>query len=79
MHKPQFLGIGTVGERGQVSIPADARKLCDIAPGQKLVFLGMEDRGIVLVKADRLEAMFAEMSSHAEKIHHLISEAEKNV
>lgn len=75
MHKPEFLGIGTVGERGQVSIPAEARKLCSIEAGQKLVFLSMEDRGLVIVKADRLEALFAEMAKHAEQIHRMVKEA----
>jgi len=34
-----FYGVATVGERGQVVIPADARRLCAIEPGDKLMFL----------------------------------------
>lgn len=38
MHKfPKFYGLVTVGERGQVVIPKDARKLLDIKSGDKLI------------------------------------------
>ncbi len=76
MHKPEFLGVGTVGERGQVSIPAEARKRCGIESGQKIVFLSMDGQGLVVFKADRLDAMFAEMSKHADEIHRLVKESE---
>jgi len=32
-----FYGSATLGERGQVVIPADARKDCDIQPGDKVL------------------------------------------
>jgi AbrB family looped-hinge helix DNA binding protein len=35
-----FFGAVTVGERGQVVIPAEARKRFDIAPGDKLLIMG---------------------------------------
>ena len=39
---PRFWGSATVGERGQVVIPADARQELDIKPGDKLlIFSGM--------------------------------------
>ena len=34
----EFLGSATVGERGQIVIPAEARQKLDISPGDKLVF-----------------------------------------
>ena len=34
-----FFGAVTVGERGQVVIPADARKRFDISPGDKLLIM----------------------------------------
>ncbi len=35
---PEFLGSATVGERGQVVIPAGARQKLDIKAGEKLLF-----------------------------------------
>lgn len=75
MFKPEFLGVGTVGERGQVSIPAEARKACSIEPGQKLVFLTMDDGGFVVVKADRLDMAFKEMAKNAERIARMVNES----
>ena len=52
---PKFYGATTVGERGQVVIPAEARRDFDIKPGDKLVVIGMhKSRGIVITKAESL-------------------------
>ncbi|HEX7659862.1 MAG TPA: AbrB/MazE/SpoVT family DNA-binding domain-containing protein [Pseudonocardiaceae bacterium] len=48
-----FYGSVTVGERGQVVIPAQARRDHDIHAGDKLIVLGSED-GIALMTADAL-------------------------
>jgi AbrB family looped-hinge helix DNA binding protein len=32
-----FYGSATIGERGQIVIPADARKECEMHPGDKLL------------------------------------------
>jgi len=52
MHGAKYWGSATVGERGQMVIPADARKALGIEAGDKMVILG-HDRGrrLVLVKA----------------------------
>lgn len=47
-----LFGLVTVGEKGQIVIPAKARKLFDIKQGERLVVLGDETQGIALVKAD---------------------------
>lgn len=44
-----FFGSVTVGERGQIVIPQEARKLFNICPGDKLVILGDEERGLAIV------------------------------
>ncbi len=45
-------GICKVGEKGQIVIPKEFRKLFDINAGDSLVMLGDIKRGIALVKAD---------------------------
>lgn len=50
-----FFGAVTVGERGQVVIPAGARKRFGIEPGDKLVILADPGkRSIMLCKMDAL-------------------------
>jgi AbrB family looped-hinge helix DNA binding protein len=50
-----FYGAVTVGERGQIVIPAAARKRFDIEPGDKLLIMGDPGkRSIMLCKMDAL-------------------------
>ncbi len=46
-----LFGVVTIGEKGQIIIPAKARKVFDLAPGEQLMVLGDEGQGIALVKA----------------------------
>ena len=45
-----LFGIVKVGEKGQIVIPAKARKTFDIKVGDSLVVLGDEAQGIALIK-----------------------------
>ena len=47
-----IFGVVTVGDKGQIVIPAKARKLFSIESGDQLVVLGDEAQGIALVKSD---------------------------
>ena len=40
-----------MGEKGQIVIPRDARKIYDIKPGDALMILG-DQRGMALVKTE---------------------------
>ncbi len=43
-------GLVRVGEKGQIVIPAKARKIFDIQPGDNLIILGDESQGLALLK-----------------------------
>lgn len=43
-------GIVTVGDKGQILIPAKARKIFGIQPGDRLLVLGDESQGLALMK-----------------------------
>ena len=45
-------GVVTVGDKGQVVIPARARKLFSIQSGDQLIVLGDEAHGLAMLKAD---------------------------
>ena len=47
-----IFGVVTVGDKGQIVIPAKARKLFSITAGDQLVVLGDESQGIALLKSD---------------------------
>ncbi len=47
-----IFGLVTVGDKGQIVIPAKARKMFDISSGDQLVVLGDEGQGIAIVKAE---------------------------
>jgi AbrB family looped-hinge helix DNA binding protein len=47
-----LFGTVKVGERGQIVIPKEARDKFDIKPGDSLMILGNEKKGISIVKAD---------------------------
>jgi len=47
-----LFGVVTVGDKGQVVIPAKARKVFDINTGDRLVVLGDEAQGLAIIKSD---------------------------
>ena len=45
-----IFGVVTVGEKGQIVLPAKARKIFRIEPGERLLVLGDESQGIAIMK-----------------------------
>lgn len=53
--KDHFYGAATVGERGQIVIPVEARKKYSIEPGDKILIMGApHEKGLMLVKIDAI-------------------------
>ena len=48
----RFIVSVKVGPKGQITIPAEARKMFDIKEGDTLMVMGDKNRGIALLKAD---------------------------
>lgn len=46
--KGKYAWTVTVGEKGQIVIPKQAREVFGIAPGDTLVILGDEERGLAI-------------------------------
>ena len=46
-----LFGMVRVGEKGQIVIPAKARKIFNIEPGDHMLILGDEGQGLAVVKA----------------------------
>lgn len=64
----RFYGTATVGERGQVVIPAEARKKFNINSGDKLLVLAPPaGNGVVLCKIDSMREFVANLLADIEK------------
>jgi AbrB family looped-hinge helix DNA binding protein len=48
----RYYGSATVGERGQMVVPAEARRALGIEDGEKMVVFGRGKGRLMLVKAD---------------------------
>lgn len=46
--KGKYAWSATVGEKGQIVIPRQARELFGIKPGDTLIILGDEERGLAI-------------------------------
>ena len=51
-----IFGVVKVGDKGQIVIPKDARKLYDIQPGDTLMLLG-DQKGLALLKTEMFQAI----------------------
>jgi AbrB family looped-hinge helix DNA binding protein len=72
-HEFKCFGSATVGPRGQVVIPASARKKLGLEAGATLlVFLGPGGRGLFLFKADAVEQMVRMVSERLSDVEGLI-------
>lgn len=54
-------GVVTVGDKGQIVIPAKARKVFDISPGDSLIVLGDEASGIGILKEEEFLKLVQDM------------------
>lgn len=59
---PKVYGAVTVGERGQVVIPADLRSIFKIKSGDKLIVFAKHGEMIGLIQANRLNDFLSHMS-----------------
>ena len=48
----RFIVSVKVGPKGQITVPAEARKMFDVKIGDTLMFMGDKERGMALVKDD---------------------------
>jgi AbrB family looped-hinge helix DNA binding protein len=64
-----FYGTATVGERGQIVIPAEARGELEISPGDKLLVMKhpMHD-GLMIFKIEAAQQFLAEVQACFERL-----------
>lgn len=63
-----FYGTATVGERGQIVIPAEARKEIGIHPGDKLlIWKHPSEKGLMLFRVESVREFMSMMLEYLER------------
>lgn len=57
----RVFGTAKVGDRGQIVIPKEARELFNIQPGDTLLILGEEDKGLIISRPEILRDLADEI------------------
>lgn len=74
----KFWGAGTVGSKGQVVIPAEAREALDIKEGDKMLMVSPpHGTAIVVIKPEILEEYMQRMQTNIKDIIDIDKETEK--
>ena len=78
-HEPEFFGSATVGERGQIVIPADARQKLEIKPGDKLLIFSRfpGPKGLLIMKSEQVSRFVSSAVARLTKMEELAREEDK--
>lgn len=67
MHDKKLYGTATVGTKGQVVIPAEAREILGIEPGDRLYVIGSKQgKWVGLIQEEQLRSMIEQLSDNIE-------------
>ena len=74
---PKFYGATTIGERGQIVVPAEARKDMNLTPSTKvMVFGGHRGEALIIVKADAVAEMLARANKMINGVEEILKSGE---
>jgi len=75
VHNKKLYGTATVGSKGQVVIPADARKELDITEGDRLYVVGSDKGQIIgLLKEQQLREIINKITGELETFSSLLED-----
>ena len=73
MHDKKLYGTATVGTKGQVVIPADAREELEIQTGDRLYVVGSSERKwIGFIKEEQLRELIEHITDNVENYKQLL-------
>lgn len=81
MGEQTFFGSATVGERGQIAIPAEARRTYGLEPGDKVLFFSTPfgKGGLLMMKAEELGKLIERLSGKAQNLEQIMKENREEV
>ena len=78
MHDKKLYGTASVGSKGQVVIPADARQALNIRPGDRLYVVGSDKmQWVGFIKEDQLRHMVEHLTNNIESYRSLLEKTDK--
>lgn len=78
MHDKKLYGTATVGTKGQVVIPADAREELDIQTGDRLYVVGSEKGKFVgFIKEEQLRKVIDHLTDNVDQLKTLLTDDQK--
>lgn len=74
MHDKELFGTATVGTKGQVVIPADARDALHIQTGDRLYVVGSRSKGMLgFLKEEQLREIVEHLTDNIEQYKDLLN------
>ncbi len=78
MHDKKLYGTATVGTKGQIVIPAEAREELDIKSGDRLYIAGSPTKkALFCLKEEQLREMIEHFTNNLENAKSLINDIDK--
>jgi AbrB family looped-hinge helix DNA binding protein len=72
-----FCGVATVGDRGQIVIPSEARKKANIHPGDKIAVIRHPvTDGLIICKIEGLREFLAFLADEMDQIESKMNQAQ---
>jgi AbrB family looped-hinge helix DNA binding protein len=68
----QFYGVTTIGEKGQLVVPVEARAAMGLDKGDKLLVFGLGDDILMLAKLSNLEKFATRIAGRLEALNDVI-------
>lgn len=73
-NKKRFYGTATLGEKGQVVIPRDARENMNLEKGDRLLVFGIGEDMVTLVKLSQIEKIASRLSEKLKMIDDIVKQ-----
>lgn len=78
LHDKKMYGTATVGAKGQIVIPAEARDELGIAPGDKLYIAGSSTKKVLFcLKEEQFHEMLHKLTEHVDSTNRFIATAKQ--
>lgn len=75
-----LVGTATLGPKGQVVIPVEAREKMDVKPGDKVIVLFMDDhKTVAFVSEQEMQSIINKMGAHLTQMSDSLKRADEEI